>query len=114
MASKRSKRPKKRTQPRRRTSRRRRRGINLWLVLIPVALVLLVGGVWLLATPASSPEGPPPLFNEGPRLVFDETSISFGTVPLGMVAKHDFVYRNVGNAPLVLLDKPEIEAVEGC
>lgn len=117
-----SKKPKKRTKPRRRTSRRRRRGINPLYALIPIALVLLSGGAWLLATPASSPGGPPPVLDEepplvlgeGPRLVFDETSFDFGTVPLDTVVEHDFVYRNAGDVPLVLQDEPEIEAIEGC
>ena len=129
MASKKPKRPKKRMQPRRRTSRRSRQ-LKLSYVLIPIVLVSLVGGVWLLATPASSPGGPPPVVDEepppvvdeepapasteGPRLVFDETSFNFGTVPLDTVVEHDFVYRNAGDAPLVLQDEPGIEAVEGC
>ena len=122
MASKKPKRPKKRMQPRRRTSRRSRQGLKLSYVLIPIVLVSLVGGVWLLATPASSPGEPPPVLgeepapasSEGPRLVFDETSFDFGTVPLDTVVEHSFVYRNAGDAPLVLQDVPGIEAVEGC
>ena len=130
MASKKSRKPKKRTQPRRRTSRRRGRGMKLLYVVIPIVLVSLVGGAWLMATPASSPGGPPPVLDEepapvsgegsppvsgeGPRLVFDETSFNFGTVPLDTVVEHDFVYRNAGDAPLVLQDEPGIEAVEGC
>ncbi len=39
----------KQAKARRRTGRRRRRQINRAYVLIPVALVLLVGGIWLLA-----------------------------------------------------------------
>jgi hypothetical protein len=64
--------------------------------------------------PAVVDEEPAPASSEGPRLVFDETSFDFGTVPLDTLVEHDFVYRNVGNAPLVLQDKPEIETVEGC
>ncbi len=130
MASKKSKKPKKRTQPRRRTSRRSRQGLKLSYVLIPIVLVSLVGGALLLATPASSPGEPPPVVgeepapvadeelapasSEGPRLVFDETSFDFGTVPLDTVVEHSFVYRNAGDAPLVLQDEPGIETVEGC
>ena len=137
MASKKSKKPKKRTRPRRQTSRRSRQ-LKLSYVLIPIVLVSLVGGALLMANPPSSPgvpppvvdeepppvvdEGPPPVVDEepapvvdeGPRLMFDETSFDFGTVPLDTLVEHDFVYRNVGNAPLVLQDKPEIETVEGC
>jgi hypothetical protein len=119
-----SKKPKERTEP------RRRRGIKPLYVLIPMALMLLSGGAWLLAAPASSPGGPPPeldeepslvlneepapAFSEGPRLVFDEASFDFGTVPLDTVVEHSFVYRNAGDEPLVLQDNLEIEAVEGC
>ena len=111
MASKKSKKGKK---PHRRTRHRRRQGINPRYMLIPVTLVLLVGGVWLLATLASSPGEPRLVFYEGPRLVFGETSFDFGTVPLNTVVEHDFVYRNLGDAPLVLQAEPEIEAIEGC
>ncbi len=130
MASKKSKKPKKRTQPRRRTSGRSRQGLKLSYVLIPIVLVSLVGGALLLANPPSSPGGPPPVVDEelppvvgeepvpasseGPRLVFDETSFDFGLVPLDTLVEHSFVYRNAGDAPLVLQDKPEIETVEGC
>lgn len=129
MASKKSKKPKKRTRPRRQTSRRSRQ-LKLSYVLIPIVLVSLVGGALLMANPPSSPGVPPPVVDEepppvvdeepapvvdeGPRLVFDETSFDFGAVPLDTLVEHDFVYRNVGNAPLVLQDKPEIETIEGC
>ena len=130
MASKKSIRPKKRTQPRRRTSRRRGQGLKLSYVLIPVVLLSLVGGTWLLTTPARSPGGRPRVLDEeppavvdeeparasskGPRLAFDETSFDFDIVPLDTLVEHDFVYRNTGDALLVLQDQPEIEAVEGC
>lgn len=51
---------KKRKKPHLQARRRRRRGILLY-ALIPIAVLLLVVGVWLLGTPASSPgtsEGP--------------------------------------------------------
>ena len=130
MASKKSKRPKQRMQPSRRTSRRRRPGLKLAYVMIPIVLVSLVGGTWLLTTPVRSPGGPPPVLDEdpapvvdeepalasseGPRLAFDETSFDFGRVPLDTPVEHDFVYRNTGDALLVLQDQPEIQAVEGC
>jgi hypothetical protein len=91
-------------------------------VLIAVVVVLLSVGVWLLANAGSTPGGtaagageePTPAFTGGPRLVFDETSVDFGTVPLNMAVEHTFVYRNVGDAPLVLQGEPQIETVEGC
>jgi len=46
---------KKGREPRHRAGRRQRRGLNLLYVLIPVALVLLGAGAWLLANPASAP-----------------------------------------------------------
>jgi hypothetical protein len=107
-------------------------------VLIPIVLVALVGGTWLVTTPARSPGGSPPVLaeepavsvdeeppvasseestpasREGPRLAFDETSVDFGAVPLDTLDKHDFVYRNTGDSLLVLQGQPQIEAVEGC
>lgn len=81
-----------------------------------------MGGIWLLTIPASSPGEPPSVVDEepaaasseGPRRVFDETSFDFGTVPLDTVVEHDFVYRNAGDAPLVLQDERQIEAIEVC
>ncbi|MEE8391564.1 MAG: PCYCGC motif-containing (lipo)protein [Anaerolineae bacterium] len=53
-----SKNPKRQTKP-----HRRKRGTNPLYVLIPVALVMLTGGVWLLMTsPASSGTSEPPMF----------------------------------------------------
>jgi len=52
-SKKQNKRTKLRGRPR--GLRRRGRGLNPLYVLIPVALVLLVGGIWLLATSVSSP-----------------------------------------------------------
>ena len=49
----------KRASARKRTGRRQGRRINRVVVLVPVALVLLVGGIWLLAArdrPASAGE----------------------------------------------------------
>ncbi len=54
MASKKSKKGKR---PRGRARRRRRRRIHPLYVLIPVALVVLVGGGWLLANNTSSSPG---------------------------------------------------------
>lgn len=115
MVSKKSKRPKK---PQGQPSHSRERGINPLYLLIPVALVLLVGGGWLLATTESRPNQPRLATTESssdqPRLVFDETSFDFGTVPLNQVVEHDFLYRNAGDGLLVLQDDPEAEALEGC
>lgn len=37
-----------------------------------------------------------------PVFVFNEESFQFGEIPEGTVAKHDFVFKNTGDAPLII------------
>lgn len=97
---------------------RREERILLWggLVLLGAALIV----AWIafqgrtLLPGAPSPAATEVFKAKGPRLVFDETSFDFGPVPLDKLVEHDFVYRNVGDAPVVLQGKPKVELVEGC
>ena len=50
----------------------------------------------------------------GPHLQFEETSYDFGQVPLNQYVEHDFVYRNVGDQPLVLQKTPKVDLIQGC
>lgn len=47
----------------------------------------------------------------GPKIQFEEEEHDFGNGPQGTPVQHEFVFKNVGNAPLVLLD---VKASCGC
>jgi hypothetical protein len=91
----------------RRSRSRKRPTIVLWLAL--GALVLALGAVLALQARPTPAAG-----TVGPRLALDETSWDFGVVPLGTPVAHTFVYRNVGDAPLVCASQPSVQVVEGC
>lgn len=39
-----------------------------------------------------------------PKILFPETSYNFGTIPQGSNVSHTFVFRNVGSAPLRIIN----------
>lgn len=83
----------------------------LWVGLGLVGIVAIALGVaWGRATPS----GAPARTANGPRLVFDRTEVDFGKVPFNKSVEHNFVFRNTGTAPLTILERPEVETVEGC
>jgi hypothetical protein len=47
----------------------------------------------------------------GPKIQFEAEEHDFGSGPQGTPVSHEFVFKNVGNAPLVLLD---VKASCGC
>jgi hypothetical protein len=49
--------------------------------------------------------------NTGAKIKFEKTSHDFGSKPQGTPATYDFVFKNIGNAPLVLQD---VKAACGC
>ncbi len=49
-----------------------------------------------------------------PRIEVEEESFDFGRVPLNKVVSHTFLIKNVGDAPLILMEKPSVRAVQGC
>lgn len=56
----------------------------------------------LMGLTAATPEA---IFNEpagGPKIEFKETEFSFGDIKEGDQAKHEFVFTNTGDAPLIL------------
>lgn len=80
-----------------------------WVAMLWLAVMVM------LTVAACSPQPTTPATKDsGPRLVFDQTEVDFGKVPFNKTVEHSFVYRNVGTAPVTILEKPSIETVEGC
>ncbi|NLG50664.1 MAG: DUF1573 domain-containing protein [Chloroflexi bacterium] len=98
--------------PARRSDRRfALRQIWPWLAIAGALLVALAWAAW--GANRGGPTGQP-VGDSGPRIAFEETFYDFGDVPLDEYVEHDFVYRNVGDQPLVIQEEPKIELVEGC
>jgi hypothetical protein len=76
-----------------------------------LCLAVMVGLALVSCSPQPSAPGSKA---SGPRLVFDQTEVDFGKVPFNKTVEHAFVYRNVGTAPVSIIEKPSIETVEGC
>ena len=83
----------------------------LWGGLGLVGIVAIALGVVL---GRGAPPAAPAPTGSGPRLVFDQTEVDFGKVPFNKSVEHNFVFRNAGTAPLTILERPEVETVEGC
>jgi len=97
--------------PRQSARRLALRQIWPWLAIAGTLLVVLAwaasGANW------GGPAGQP-VADSGPRLILEETFYDFGDVPLNEYVEHNFVYRNVGDQPLIIQGEPKIDLVEGC
>ena len=51
---------------------------------------------------------------EGPRLVFAESVVDYGDVPIDKMVTHYFEFTNQGDMPLIIEGEPEVETVDGC
>jgi hypothetical protein len=82
----------------------------LWIAA-GAAVVLIAGGVVMLSapTPPASPE-----VAGAPRLVVDRTTVDEGYVKFGTPVHETFRLSNAGSQPLQILDKPQVELVQGC
>jgi hypothetical protein len=52
--------------------------------------------------PTTGPAATPVIAADAPRVQVDETTFNFGTMQRGTKKSHEFVFKNVGNAPLTL------------
>jgi len=86
--------------------------LGLAAIVAGVALVGL-GLTWFLSGSGSVVTGSNSMFN-GPRIALDEDYFDFGNMQFEQWARREFRFRNIGNQPLVLQGKPNVEAVEGC
>ena len=87
----------------------------LWVVGALVAVAVIAAGwTWGTRPTATAPGTAPSAGQAGPRIAFDETVYDFGKVPFNQKVEHTFTFRNVGNQPLVVVERPDVEVVQGC
>ena len=109
---------------RRRKQQKQAGGIPwLWAVL-GGALILIVGGVWLIwplnqtesntVSLAAVDHNFEPEVTGAPRLVVDQTTIDEGDVKVNTQIRTAYRLQNVGDQPLKILGEPAVELVEGC
>jgi hypothetical protein len=90
----------------------------LWAA-VGVALLLIIGGVWLVRSSNEINPNPvdpnfEPQVTGAPRLVVDQTTIDEGEVKVNTQVRTAFRLQNVGDQPLHILGEPAVELVEGC
>ncbi len=87
----------------------------LWAVGALVAVAVVAAGwAWGARQAPSAPATAPTSGQAGPRIAFDETVYDFGKVPFNQKVEHAFTFRNTGNQPLVITERPDVEVVQGC
>ncbi len=69
-------------------------------------VVLLVGILSCASAPAAE-------FSGGPRISFDKDSVDLGKVPLDIPINYAFRFKNVGNAPLNIINT-SAKVLVGC
>ena len=84
-----------------------------WLLYVGVAaFVLIIVGVVLLWRPTAQTGSPAQV--TGPRVAVNQEKIDFGQVPVEKVVKATFLVKNVGDAPLQILNQPQVRVAQGC
>jgi hypothetical protein len=93
---------------------------GLWFLWAFLALIVIgcTGGRGdQPVAPATSTPAPTPAPTEaarGPRIVFEQEEFDLGDLPVDQMFMVHFVYRNVGDAPLIVEEEPEVETLAGC
>jgi hypothetical protein len=85
----------------------------LWLAT-GGALLLIVGGLMMVWTPAETSSVVTPEVTGAPRLVIDQPVVDEGYLKFNTPVRTTFRLRNVGDQPLHILGEPQVELVEGC
>lgn len=67
-----------------------------------------------LTAPLPSPTPTPKEVASGPHIVFKQEAFDLGDLPVDQMFMLHFVYRNTGDAPLILEGEPQVETLEGC
>ncbi len=83
----------------------------LWGVLIGAGVLLLTVVVFLAfgqSQPGSTVSA------QGPRLEVDQMTVDYGQVKYNTPIQTVFKLHNIGDAPLVIQKKPQVELIEGC
>ena len=103
--------------PRKNVSPAPRRFPWLWMAA-GTATLLIAGGLAILLTSAPTPPAARPAVpSQGagvPRLAVDRTAIDEGYVKFDTPVHETFRLTNVGNQPLQIQGKPQVELVQGC
>ncbi|MCW5850110.1 MAG: DUF1573 domain-containing protein [Anaerolineae bacterium] len=87
----------------------------LWSLAALVAVAVVAAGwAWGARQTTTTPAGAPTTGQAGPRIAFDETVYDFGKVPFNQKVEHNFPFRNVGTQPLVIVERPDVEVIQGC
>lgn len=103
-------------------SKNTRRKANSAQKKLPLPLLLVVGGVLLMAGAlyavwqAGQPlrETAPLEASGAPRLQVDQEVVDLGDVPVDQVVDVTFKIANSGDQTLRILEKPVVRVVEGC
>ena len=95
------------------------RGRGWWIVTVLVALILVAcsGSNEGAADQPPAPAPPDPAQNatsSGPKIVFEQELLDLGDLPVDEMFTVDFVYQNVGDAPLTVGERPRVMLLDGC
>ncbi|MDX2076752.1 MAG: hypothetical protein SFZ02_10000 [bacterium] len=84
--------------------------------LIPVVLVAVIAVIVAIVAVITGNSGNSfePQVAGSPRAEIDKTTVDHGSVPFGQYVESVFRVRNVGDEPLVILDEPRVELLQGC
>jgi hypothetical protein len=84
--------------------------------LIPAVMVGVIVVIVAIVAVITGNSGKPfePEVSGSPRAEIDKTTVDHGSVPFGQYVESVFRVRNVGDKPLVILDEPRVELVQGC
>ncbi len=91
-----------------------------WLLWALVALSVIGcagGGGDQPVAPAASAPAPTPTPKDvahSPRIVFEREEFDLGDLPVDKMFMVHFVYHNIGDAPLIVEEEPEVETLAGC
>lgn len=81
---------------------------------LTIGVVFVVAVIVVLVAASKQGSSTPPEVSGAPRARLDQTQIDLGKVPLDQQVESVFHLRNVGDHPLVILDEPRVELVQGC
>ena len=86
-----------------------------WLWIAGIGIVVIVVGIILFqANTASSQTNAAIQVKGAPRISLVQDTFDYGDVRLGTTVQTVFRVRNVGDQPLVILNQPRVQVVEGC
>lgn len=82
------------------------------IIVAVIALVVLVTGLAVVSNRNSTPYVPE--VTDAPHAVVSTTLIDHGDMQMEEFAESTFHIRNTGDQPLLILEEPRVELVQGC